>query len=461
MTSTKLQAQQGDPQAIAICLKAAFPVQPVDVNARREQNLLILQLRTLDTLAEHQTLTFLEQWLNKINPLGIYVVQVQAQLQGQERLAWKQSLTLLNPATIAARSRSSTIKTDRPIGDTQVDLEPHYRQLNLEPDATLEAISQAYFKLKVRAKRSGNSEELQTLKNSYQIFTRQLQKKTYDRQEQQSLPMPQTTTLQEGFSKEDIDLLSFQNRFSSAIVFPLLSILAIILNLMTPTRFLLGGINIWFHEFGHATVAWLSGRRAIPLPFGWTNFETERSSFVYLGILFLLGLLFRAGWKEKRRWSMVLAVVIALLQFWMTWLMPLDTFNVLFSFGGIGGEFYLCALLMVNYFFALPNYLRWDFYRFPVVLGAAFTFWNRVWFWHQIDRGRASIPWGTLWGGFNDSGGDMNLLIQYGWSSQQIIDTYNHLGKLCIVTIMGTYFYFAIEQNRNAFLALLEQFKVR
>ena len=247
--------------------------------------------------------------------------------------------------------------------------------------------------------------------------------------------------------------LQAQHRFSNAIIFPLLSILAIAFNFIPLTRFLLWGITVWFHELGHATVAWLSGRLAIPL-FGLTISTHDRSSLVYVVILFLLGLLSRAGWKEKRRWSMVLAVVIVLLQFWMTWLMPLDTFIVLKTFGGIGGEFYLCAFLMVSYFFALPEYFRWDFNRFPLVLVAAYTFWNQVGFWHQIDRGQASIPWGTMWGGANDSGGDMNRLIQYGWSNQQIIDTYSHLSQLCILAILGTYFYFAIAQNRNIVLIL-------
>ena len=462
MTPPKLQAQQGDPQAIAVFLKAAFPVQPIDVSAQREHDLLILQLRTLDPLEEPQTLTFLEQWLTQLNPFGIHVVQVQAQLQGQDRLAWQQSLTLeFNPAMIDEASEPSTIETDEPTRDIQDDLESHYQKLQLEPGATFETIVQAYFKLKVQAKRSGNSEEIQALKESYQKLTTQLQQQAYYQKEQQSFLLDIRTTSDAGFSKEDIDLLSFKNRFSSAIIFPVLSILALALNLMPLTKFLFRGIKIWFHEFGHATIAWLSGRRAIPLPFGWTNVEADRSSFVYFGILFLLGLLFWAGWKEKRRWPMVLAIVIALLQFWMTWLMPLYTFNVLLAFGGIGGEFYLCAFLMVNYFFALPEYFRWDFYRFPVVLGAAFTFWDQVGFWHQVDRGQASIPWGSIGGGPNHSGGDMNLLVQYGWSSRQIIDTYNHLGKFCIVAIMGTYFYFVLKQNRNILLALLQQFKVR
>ncbi len=185
---------------------------------------------------------------------------------------------------------------------------------------------------------------------------------------QRQFPLPK-----QGFSREDTDLLSFRNRFSSAIIFPALSILAWVLNIMPLTKFLLRGVKIWFHEFGHATIAWLSGRRAIPLPFGWTNVEPNRSLFVYFAILLLLLLLFWVGRREKRRWPMILAVAIALLQFWMTWLMPLRTFNVLLAFGGIGGEFYLCAFFMVSYFFSLPEYFRWDFYRFPVVLGAAFT----------------------------------------------------------------------------------------
>ncbi|NER82360.1 MAG: hypothetical protein F6K42_22910, partial [Leptolyngbya sp. SIO1D8] len=262
---------------------------------------------------------------------------------------------------------------------------------------------------------------------------------------------------QRGLSKEDTDLLSFQNRYSSAIIFPLLSVLAIGLNMMPITKFLLRGIKIWFHEFGHATVAWLSGRRAIPLPLGWTNFDPNRSILVYLLILSLFGLLFWMGRREKKRWPMVLAVVCALLQFLMTWLNSVETFDVLFSFGGIGGEFYLCAFLMVSFFFSLPDYFRWDFYRFPVVIGAAFTFWDNVWFWRQIDRGQASIPWGSLWGGANDSGGDMNRLVQYGWSSQQIIDTYNFLGGCCLIAVLGTYLYFAFKQNRTALFALWQR----
>jgi hypothetical protein len=260
---------------------------------------------------------------------------------------------------------------------------------------------------------------------------------------------------------QDTDLLAFDNRVSRTIIFPVLSLLAILANGIPLLQYLLRGINIWFHEFGHATVAWLAGRKAIPLPLGWTNIHPDRSLFVYLSILVLFGLLFWAGWKEQRRWPMVLAIVLAVLQFLLTWMMPERRFYVLFFFGGIGGEFYLCALLMVSFFFSLPAYFRWDFYRFPVVFAAAFTFWHNLFFWHRIDRGRAAIPWGTLWGGVGDSGGDMNQLVQYGWSSQTIIDIYNQLGTWCLVVIIGTYGYFVVKQNWTVIFSLYQRLNAR
>ncbi|MDA0674143.1 MAG: hypothetical protein O3C67_10625, partial [Cyanobacteria bacterium] len=200
----------------------------------------------------------------------------------------------------------------------------------------------------------------------------------------QTAPLPET-----GLSVADTDLFSFENRRSNALIFPALMALGMVMNAMPLVNALLRGIKIWFHEFGHATVAWLAGRQAIPLPIGWTNVGSERSLFVYFGLLFLFGLLYRAGHKEDHRWPMILAGLLVILQFWMTWLLPTDTFAMLLSFGGIGGELYLCALLMISFYFPLPAYFRWDFYRYPVVVGAAFTFWDTFGLWKQIARGKA------------------------------------------------------------------------
>jgi hypothetical protein len=260
-------------------------------------------------------------------------------------------------------------------------------------------------------------------------------------------------------SPDDTDLLSFKNRYVSALGFPVLMVLGILMNAMPIVNALLFGVKIWFHEFGHAVVAWLGGRRAIPLPFGWTNVSEQRSLFVYVGVLLLLGLMFWVGRREKRRWPMVLAVVLAVIQFFITWILPEARFLTLLSFGGIGGELYLCTLLMISFFFSLPDYWRWDFYRYPVVLGASFTFWGQFWRWRQIRRGLEPIPWGSLWGGAEH--GDMNDLSYAGWSDQQIIDTYSTISHLCLIALLSVYIYFALRQNRHYLFSITQHWLAR
>ncbi len=251
---------------------------------------------------------------------------------------------------------------------------------------------------------------------------------------------------------DDSNLYSFKNRYSNTFVFPGLLLAAALLNSVEMVKLLLFGVHIWIHEFGHATVAWLSGHRATPLPFGWTNVGEEKSLFVYVGVLTLFGLLFWTGAKEQRRWPMALAIALAVIQFFMTWVISSDTFDMLLSFGGIGGEFYLSTLLIISFYFPLPANWRWDFFRYPAVLFAGFTFLGSLWQWRQIDRGLADIPWGTLFGGSDHIGGDMNQLhIVYGWSDQQIVNTYNGIGSVCAIAIFSVYVYFFI-QDRNYLL---------
>ncbi|MEL7140961.1 MAG: hypothetical protein AAFY33_00340 [Cyanobacteria bacterium J06643_4] len=257
---------------------------------------------------------------------------------------------------------------------------------------------------------------------------------------------------------EDSDLFSFKNRYSNTFIFPVLLLIAALLNSVGVVKLLLFGIDIWIHEFGHATVAWLGGYRATPVPFGWTNVGEEKSLFVYFGVLILLGVLFWSGLKEKRRWPMGLAVALALVQFCMTWLISEDTFDMMLSFGGIGGEFYLSTLLIVSFYFPLPERWKWEFFRYPAVLCAGFTFLGSAWHWRQIQRGLADIPWGSLFGGAGHIGGDMNQLsLVYGWSDQRIIDTYNNIGSICIVVILSVYVYFFLKSRSHLLLHHLWQ----
>ena len=131
-------------------------------------------------------------------------------------------------------------------------------------------------------------------------------------------------------TEADTDLMSFDNRFSAVFYFPLMVLTGIFLKAFAPIGVLLQGIDIWFHEFGHAVMAWMAGRRAIPLPIGFTPVNPERSSFVYVGVLILFGLLFWAGQREQKRWPRMLAISLTVIQFGMTWLMSANTFDMLF-----------------------------------------------------------------------------------------------------------------------------------
>jgi hypothetical protein len=55
--------------------------------------------------------------------------------------------------------------------------------------------------------------------------------------------------------------------------------LALAVNLIS-VAFFIQGIHVWMHEMGHAAVAWLTGRKAFPVPLGWTSVGNERSLFV-------------------------------------------------------------------------------------------------------------------------------------------------------------------------------------
>ncbi len=270
---------------------------------------------------------------------------------------------------------------------------------------------------------------------------------------QMTMPAPSWTTA-------DFDLFSCQNRISSVFIFPGLLLLGLLLSAWNLSRFLLRGITIWFHEFGHATIAWLSGRRALPLPLGWTNYEFDRSWFVYVGLLILFGLLFWAGRREQRPWPQVLAIALLSLQFLMTWLLSADMFEQLNAFGGIGGEFYLSTLLIVSFHFSLPAYWRWEVWRYPATLGAAFTFWGSFRQWRRIQAGWEDIPWGSLWGG--PEHGDMNTLYyDFGWSDTQIISTYNHLASLCLLIMLALYLWRALWQHRHFLQNLWQQLLAR
>lgn len=249
---------------------------------------------------------------------------------------------------------------------------------------------------------------------------------------------------------------SFDSWIVNAVALPLLVALAWAVN-ASPFGFFLRGFHVWMHEFGHATVAWLSGHRALPLPIGWTNYGEERSVFVYFGVLFLLGVLAWAGWRERKIWPVLLAAALVPWQAWLTWRLPENRRELWLAFGGVGGEFYLSAALMGLFFVQFPEKFRWGLCRYVCAFLGASTFLN-VWLrWRKIARFEETIPYGSMVNGEEDAGGDMNILRDHGWRETQITHAYTTIGFWCIAALAIVWLAFATRLDRvigNLFVRL-------
>lgn len=246
-------------------------------------------------------------------------------------------------------------------------------------------------------------------------------------------------------------LLAFDNWWVNTFVPPLLLGLAWAAN-ASPLEFLLKGFHVWMHELGHASGAWMTGRKATPLPIGWTPVEDEFSWFVYGGVLFLFAVLFVAGWRERKVWPMVAAVVLAGLQFHMTWRMtPLQQEYWWGGFGGVGGEFYLSTLFMMFFWVQMPEKFRWGICRYVVFFLSASAFLNIYLFWWKVNRGLEGIPWGSMIGGEDDANGDMQRLKEdYGWTFRDFRVNFLTLGHWCWAALGIMYAIFALRLNRVA-----------
>jgi hypothetical protein len=216
----------------------------------------------------------------------------------------------------------------------------------------------------------------------------------------------------------------------------------------SPLGFFLNGFHVWVHEFGHATAAWLMGFKATPLPIGWTNIGAK-TPFVYFGVLFLLLVLAAAGIKERKVWPVLIAAAVIPLQYYSTWRLPEHRVDFWKAFSGPGGELYLSAAAMALFHVRLPEKFRWGWCRYLFVFLGAASFGTSYGRWRDIRYGREPLPFGSMVGGEEDAGGDLNILQDdYGWTDRQIIANYNQLAQACLIAVIAVHLFFALGLNR-------------
>jgi Zn-finger nucleic acid-binding protein len=197
--------------------------------------------------------------------------------------------------------------------------------------------------------------------------------------------------------------------------------------------------RIQFHELGHALVAWLSGRRALPLPCGLTFWSLERSPG--LVVVEVVGCLALAAVGVHRKSGVALAAAALLgaaLTLGLT--TPLERSEEWLVAGGTIGELLLPALAIAAFHLPLPQRARWDFWRWILLVVAALAFASVVTTWLEIASGAPPLPLGTFLGSGTSADGDLDrLLREHGWSEPGLRAFFGRVAVAAVAIAVGTH----------------------
>lgn len=198
------------------------------------------------------------------------------------------------------------------------------------------------------------------------------------------------------------------------------------------------------HELGHSLVAWMGGYWSFPVIVGIALVSPEPSYLVTGAMLLLLGWgLWTAAVSNGVQFFLLCACLAAgtvYLSFfastgqWQSWM----------HFGGTAGEFVLPTLLILAFYHRFPDRLRWDFFRYPLLLAAMCSLVASAQRWHEV-RGDPEnrILWGKPISQSRDTDNDwVKLVRESGWTPQQIADSYANLGLACSGAVVMYYIWF-------------------
>ncbi|MBY0470441.1 hypothetical protein K2X30_04670 [bacterium] len=212
------------------------------------------------------------------------------------------------------------------------------------------------------------------------------------------------------------------------------------------------------HEMGHSVVAWLGSRFAIPvgafIPMAAVTITFPgRSIFLFCLFSGLLLWWIWVSFRDGLSYPLVLSSFLLFLLVRTTWWMPDKTWQMWMGYGGVGGEFVLGTFLVISFYYRLPEWMRWDFFRFPFLIVGSYSLTSAFYLWSQIRQGTQQMPLGTFLDGRGDAGGDMDRLQQHGWKVAELVDSYYRLGVICVGVVLLHYAYFLTKKKRRSLLA--------
>ena len=208
-------------------------------------------------------------------------------------------------------------------------------------------------------------------------------------------------------------------------------------------------VGMPFHELGHAAGSWLSSRIAIPLPF-FTFWYDDQSYLMGFVVFSVLGWLMFHTYREKNRFMFASTCVVMAAWFVITFLISARTTLMWQILSGALGEIIFGAFILIAFHFPLPDRLRWDFWRWFLVIPAALCFTQAFRLWQSAANDTRNLPWGSALGEASD--GDMNRLVgNFGWTAEELADFYLNVAYLGAAALAAAYVYaiFRLVQRRR------------
>jgi hypothetical protein len=218
-------------------------------------------------------------------------------------------------------------------------------------------------------------------------------------------------------------------------------------------------VGMPFHELGHAAMAWLSSRPAVPLPF-FTLWYENQSVLVGLLVSGTVSYFAFLAYREDNRFAVTCCAVTLAAFLGVSLGLSAERTLGWEILAGVLGELGFSAFVLVAFHFPMPDRLRWDFWRWIALLPAAFAFTQALRLWRGVSADPTQMPWGSAVG--SESDGDMYRLVSnHGWNAQSLADFYAAMGYMCLLTIGAAYAYAAWRQRGSELVSDLGTAEIR
>lgn len=206
--------------------------------------------------------------------------------------------------------------------------------------------------------------------------------------------------------------------------------------------------DVMCHEIGHSLAAWLGGRWSIPVIAGIAMTDSAPSTF--LSVLVAGGIAW-LSWKAVKARSPLLLFCCALLIagfVHLQFIVPAKQFEEYLLIGGHAGEFVFPALLIAAFYYRGPAGLRWDWFRYPFMIAAAFSLVGAWQFWAKAVADPVTGIYGVSVADRSVAGSDVARLIGgYGWTAQLAVDRALLLGRAAWLFVGLVYLRFLLSRQ--------------